>query len=82
MLELATDEDRTFDTIVELARTAVRRDRAEVICFGCAGMADPTSKSLTYAPSRPKGYLGWPPSLAGPDRLRPVTGVDYAPRPA
>jgi allantoin racemase len=92
VLELATDQDRTLTTIVEVARTAVRRDRAEVICFGCAGMADlaekvqaavgvpvvdgvsaavklaeslvtlglSTSKSLTYAPSRPKGYVGWP----------------------
>ena len=40
VLELAVDRDRTFAALVEQARTAVRRDRAEVICFGCAGMGD------------------------------------------
>ena len=97
VLELANDEDRTVDTIVAQALTAIRRDRAEVICFGCAGMADlaekvqtavgvpvvdgvsaavrlaeslvalglSTSKSLTYAPPRPKSYLGWPLHRAG-----------------
>src|SRR5689334_20121186 len=39
VLDLADDEDRTLAAVVEQARTAIRRDRAEVICVGCAGMA-------------------------------------------
>jgi allantoin racemase len=96
VLGLAEDRDRTLAAIVEQALTAIRRDRAEVICVGCAGMADlaeeiqaavgvpvvdgvsaavklaeslvalglSTSKSLTYATSRPKAYRGWPLSVA------------------
>jgi allantoin racemase len=95
VLELAGDRQRAVDAIVEQALIAVRRDRAEVICVGCAGMADlaeqvqdavgvpvvdgvsaavklaeslvtlglSTSKSLTYAPPRPKAYHGWPVSV-------------------
>jgi allantoin racemase len=39
VLALGDDGDRTVDRIVEQALLAVRRDRAEVICLGCAGMA-------------------------------------------
>jgi allantoin racemase len=40
VLELEKDWARTVDAITAEALAAIREDRAEVICFGCAGMAD------------------------------------------
>jgi allantoin racemase len=40
VLELEKDWNRTVDAIVEQASIAIGTDRAEVICFGCAGMAE------------------------------------------
>lgn len=40
VLELAEDHDRTLDVLIRHAARALERDRAEVICLGCAGMAD------------------------------------------
>lgn len=40
VLDLSGDRARTMDAIVDQALAAVRDDRAEVICLGCAGMAD------------------------------------------
>jgi allantoin racemase len=40
VLDLSRDRARSVAAIVEQARTAIRDDRAEVICLGCAGMAD------------------------------------------
>jgi allantoin racemase len=40
VLELADDHARTLNVLVKHARAAVEHDGAEVICFGCAGMAD------------------------------------------
>lgn len=39
VLELEADPERAVAAIVEQAESAVRSDRAEVICLGCAGMA-------------------------------------------
>ena len=44
VLELGLDSVRTIDAIVHQAQLAVRHDRAEVICFGCAGMGDLAEK--------------------------------------
>lgn len=38
-IELDDDPDATLQALVTEARAAVERDRAEVICLGCAGMA-------------------------------------------
>jgi allantoin racemase len=40
VLDLRRDRARSVAAIVEQARNAIRDDRAEVICLGCAGMAD------------------------------------------
>jgi len=42
VLDLSRDRARSIGAIVEQARNAIRDDRAEVICLGCAGMADLT----------------------------------------
>lgn len=39
VLELEEDSRRAVDAIVAQAREAVEKDRAEVICLGCGGMA-------------------------------------------
>lgn len=40
VLDLRRDRARSVAAIVEQARNAIRDNRAEVICLGCAGMAD------------------------------------------
>lgn len=40
VLELESDPERAVAAIVDQAREAVERDRAEVICLGCGGMAE------------------------------------------
>jgi allantoin racemase len=39
VLEIERDEELTISRIVEVARSAIEEDRAEVICLGCGGMA-------------------------------------------
>lgn len=41
VLDLESDEEAAVEAIVEQAAQAVERDRAEVICLGCGGMAKP-----------------------------------------
>ena len=38
-MEFAADREAALDAVVAQARLAVERDRAEVICLGCGGMA-------------------------------------------
>ncbi|GAA4389276.1 aspartate/glutamate racemase family protein [Tsukamurella soli] len=40
VLELESDPERAVAAIVAQAREAVERDRAEVVCLGCGGMAE------------------------------------------
>ncbi|MGP9529656.1 aspartate/glutamate racemase family protein [Glutamicibacter sp. AOP5-A2-18] len=40
VLELESDPQRAVAAIVEQSRIAVEKDKAEVICLGCGGMAD------------------------------------------
>jgi allantoin racemase len=40
VLELAADRDLTLEVLIRHAAEALERDGADVICFGCAGMAD------------------------------------------
>ncbi len=40
VLELGEHRTRTLEILIEHARAALQQDRAEVICLGCAGMAD------------------------------------------
>ncbi|MFT4163854.1 MAG: aspartate/glutamate racemase family protein [Microlunatus sp.] len=40
VLELESDPERAVEAVVEVAQLAVREDHAEVICLGCAGMAE------------------------------------------
>ena len=44
VLELESDEETAVEAIVEQAAQAVERDRAEVICLGCGGMAGLTER--------------------------------------
>jgi allantoin racemase len=39
VLEVELDEEKTVSRIVDEARLAIGKDRAEVICLGCGGMA-------------------------------------------
>ncbi|MER5952884.1 aspartate/glutamate racemase family protein [Streptomyces sp. NPDC001893] len=44
VLELESDEEAAVEAIVEQAARAVERDKAEVICLGCGGMAGLTER--------------------------------------
>ncbi|MCX5084477.1 aspartate/glutamate racemase family protein [Streptomyces sp. NPDC056121] len=44
VLELESDEEAAVEAIVEQAAQAVERDKAEVICLGCGGMAGLTER--------------------------------------
>ncbi|MFC9457219.1 aspartate/glutamate racemase family protein [Streptomyces sp. NPDC056637] len=44
VLDLESDEEAAVEAIVEQAAQAVERDRAEVICLGCGGMAGLTER--------------------------------------
>ncbi|MFA3835149.1 aspartate/glutamate racemase family protein [Streptomyces aureus] len=44
VLDLESDEEAAVEAIVEQAAQAVERDKAEVICLGCGGMAGLTER--------------------------------------
>ncbi|MFG3366943.1 aspartate/glutamate racemase family protein [Streptomyces sp. NPDC090032] len=44
VLDLESDEEAAVEAIVEQAAQAVERDKAEVICLGCGGMAGLTEQ--------------------------------------
>jgi allantoin racemase len=44
VLDLESDEEGAVEAIVEQAAQAVERDKAEVICLGCGGMAGLTER--------------------------------------
>ena len=47
VLEVDRDPEFTTSRIVEVARSAIEKDRAEVICLGCGGMAGLDEKVAT-----------------------------------
>lgn len=47
VLEIERNEQLTVSRIVEVARSAIEQDRAEVICLGCGGMAGLDEKVAT-----------------------------------
>lgn len=46
-LELEVDKEATVSAIVQQSHLAIERDHAEVICLGCAGMADLHERTST-----------------------------------